>query len=66
MLLSKSTGNGTSGGGSGDDVGSVRDESGEVVEGEMMEEWKFNALSQLQKVQYDYWMHVELHTDLYP
>ena len=39
-----------SGGASGDDVESVRGENGEVVEGEVMEEWEFNALTQLQEV----------------
>ena len=38
------------GGASDDDVESVRGENGEVVEGEVMEEWKFNALTQLQEV----------------
>lgn len=38
------------GGDSGDNGESVRGEIGEVVEGEVMEEWQFNALTQLQEV----------------
>ena len=38
------------GGDSGDNGESVRGENGEVVEGEVMEEWQFNTLTQLQEV----------------
>ena len=39
-----------SGSASGDDVESVRSENGEVVKGDVMEEWECNAFTQLQEV----------------